>query len=305
VTDFRGKEIILTKPAERIICLIESALSGIYMLQAEDLIVGVPSAVYNESVSNNYADLDERIKYRTVPVPGNWDFVSIESVIALQPDLVIIWASQAEAIESIENHGIPVYAVFLKSFTDVYKEIEDLGLLTGKSQRADSLINYTRNEIDKISSEIRDSELKKKEVYFVWSQGLLETAGTSSSVNELIELAGAVNSCTSEQEHVVINKEKLLEWNPDIIVMWHNNLTDPGDIVSISEIQYINAVRYKQVYELPSVFMYDLWTLKFPNAVKLLAMWCYPDVFPEMNMEEEQKRMLLELYGQNGKKLFE
>jgi iron complex transport system substrate-binding protein len=275
------------------------------MLQAENQIVGVPSSVYNESVSQYYANLDERIKYKTLPVPGNWDFVSIESVVALQPDLVIIWASQTEAIESIENHGIPVYAVFLKNFSDVYKEIEDFGIITGKSQRADSLINYTRHEIDKISSEIRDSEPDKKEVYFVWSQGLLETAGTSSTVNELINFAGAVNSCTSDQEHVVINKEKVLEWNPDLILMWYNKLTDPEDVMSLSEMQYINAVRYKQVYEFPSVFMYDLWTLKFPNAVKLLAVLCYPDVFPEINMDDEQKRMLFELYGQNGKKLLE
>lgn len=305
VTDFRGKEIILNKPAERIICLIESALSGIYMLNAENRVVGIPSAVYDESVSKYYADLDERIRFRTIPVPGNWDFVSIESVVALQPDLVIIWASQSEAIESLESHGIPVYAVFLKSFSDVYREIKDIGLLTGKSQRADSLLSYTRNEIDKLTTEISESDLEKKEIYFVWSQGLLETAGTSSTVNELIELAGAVNSCTSDQEHVVINKENLLEWNPDAIVMWHNDLTDPFDIMNLPELQYLNAVRYKQVYELPSVFMCDLWTLKFPFAVKLLTKWIYPDVFGDMNMEEEQKEMLLELYGQNGEKLFE
>ena len=134
---------------------------------------------------------------------------------------------------------------------------------------------------------------------------MLETAGTSSTVNELIELAGAVNSCTSDQEHVVINKENLLEWNPDAIVMWNNDLTDPVDIMNLSELQYINAVRHKQVYELPSVFMCDLWTLKFPFAVKLLTKWIYPDVFSNMNMEEEQKEMLLELYGKNGEKLIE
>ena len=35
-TDFRGKRIELDKPAERIICLLESALTGLYMLGAED-----------------------------------------------------------------------------------------------------------------------------------------------------------------------------------------------------------------------------------------------------------------------------
>ena len=60
VTDFRGKEIRLEKPAERIICLLESALSGIYMLGAEERLVGISTNVYQESVYPYYAAMDER-----------------------------------------------------------------------------------------------------------------------------------------------------------------------------------------------------------------------------------------------------
>jgi len=38
VTDFRGKKIEVTRPVSRIVCLIESALSGLYMLGAEERI---------------------------------------------------------------------------------------------------------------------------------------------------------------------------------------------------------------------------------------------------------------------------
>jgi iron complex transport system substrate-binding protein len=303
VTDFRGVEITLDKPATRIVCLIESALSGIYMLKAENQIIGISSGVYNESTFSQYSDLDERIKNKTLPAPGNWDFVNIESIVALQPDLVIIWASQTESIESIEKHGIPVYGVFLKSVNDVYKEIHDFGIMTGKSQRADSLVNYTRNEINKLRSTIKITENEKKNIYFMWTQGVLETAGTTSTVNELIELAGANNSCRTSQEHVIINKERLLDWNPDIIVMWYNPLNSPDDIVKLSEIQHVNAIKYKQVYELPSVFLCDLWTLKFPYAVKLLAKWCYPASTEGLNMDTEKQKMLVKLYGAKGVKL--
>jgi iron complex transport system substrate-binding protein len=300
VTDFRNKEITLAKPATRIVCLIESGLSGLYMLQAESNVIGVSSAIYNESAAAQYAALDERIKDKKLPAPGNWDFVSIENIVALQPDLVIIWSSQTEAIESIEAHGIPVYGVFLKSFNDVYKEIKDFGTLTGKSQRADSLINYTKSEISIIN---KSKIINRKSVYFIWQQGLLETAGTTSTVNELIELAGAKNSCNINQEHVIINKERLLDWNPDIIVMWCNPSKNPDYIISLSEIQHINAIKNKQVYELPSVFLCDLWTLKFPYAVKLLAKWCYPATFANLNLELEKQKMLIELYGKKGEKL--
>jgi iron complex transport system substrate-binding protein len=273
------------------------------MLQAENQIIGISSGVYNKSTFAQYAVLDERIKNKTLPAPGNWDFVNIESIVALQPDLVIIWASQTESIESIEKHGIPVYGVLLKSVNDIYKEIHDFGIMTGKSQRADSLISYSRNEISQLRSTIKIAEIEKKNIYFMWTQGLLETAGTTSTVNELIEFAGAKNSCRTSKEHVVINKERLLDWNPDIIVMWYDPLKSPDDIVKLSEIQHIKAIKYKQVYELPSVFLCDLWTLKFPYAIKQLAKWCYPTSTEGLNMDTEKQKMLVKLYGEKGEKL--
>jgi iron complex transport system substrate-binding protein len=303
VTDFRGKEITLAKPATRIICLIESALSGLYMLQAEDQVVGVCSAIYNEGAASIYAELDDRIRNKTLPAPGNWDFVSIENIVALQPDLVIIWASQTESIASIEGHGIQVYGVFLKSFADVYKEIKDFGLLTGKRERADSLISSTQTDIIKLNTKSKSSVNEKKNVFFIWNQGLLETAGTTSTVNELIELAGAKNSCTIAQEHVVINKERLLDWNPDLMVMWPNLSKNAEDIIQLDELKHINAIKNKQVYELPSGFLCDLWTLKFPYSVKLIAKWCYPTEFSTLNLDDERQTMLINLYGPKGENI--
>ena len=69
-TDFRGRRIELDKPAERIICLLESALSGLYMLGAEARLVGISTNIYQESVFPYYAAMDERIRERTLPTPG-------------------------------------------------------------------------------------------------------------------------------------------------------------------------------------------------------------------------------------------
>ncbi|NJK93680.1 MAG: ABC transporter substrate-binding protein [Bacteroidales bacterium] len=124
----------------------------------------------------------------------------------------------------------------------------------------------------------------------MWSQGLLETAGTTSTVNELIELAGAKNSCNINHEHVVISKEKLLDWNPDVWIMWCNTTMNPDNILNLTEFKNINAIKNEQVFELPSVFMCDLWTLKFPYAIKLLAKWCYPATFENTNFEEEKSK---------------
>lgn len=297
VTDFGGRQLNFDKPVGRIVCLIESALSGFYMLGAEGGIVGVSSNVYDDNIFLYYAGLDNRIKNKTLPAPGNWDFVSIENVVSLRPDLVIIWASQTESIKSIEMKGIPVYAVMLKSTDDIYKEIADFGKLTGREPRADSLIRYTKAELRKIM-DLQDISLAEKQmVYFMWAQGPLETSGTNSTVNELINFAGAVNACNFPDEHLIVNFERVIDWNPDVIVMWYDANKNPDDIKSIPGWSNLKAVKENSVYELPSVFLTDLWTLKFQYAVKLLAKWAYPEVFLNVDLVKEREEMLQNLYG--------
>lgn len=300
VRDFRNKEIVLEKKPGRIVCLMESALSGFYMLHAGDRIAGISSNVYDDPVFGYYALLDERIRKKSLPAPGNWDFISIENLVAVRPDLVVIWASQTEAIESIESKDIPVYAVMLNNLEDVYKEICDFGKITGTESRADSLVKYTRASLKEIREKSSKGKPAVQKVYFMWSQGPLQTSGTHSTVNELIELAGAKNACTLPDEHAVVNQERVVAWNPDVIVMWYNESKDPEDILKMPGWKNINAVKNKRVYELPSVFLCDLWTLKFRYAVSLLSRWCYPGESTAVDPEAEKRDMLKYLYGKEG-----
>lgn len=298
VTDFRGKELVFPGPVSRIVCLIESALSGLYMLGAEGRVVGISRNVYTEGVNRYYAAMDERIRRKELPTPGNWDFISLESVVALRPDLVILWSEQTEAIEALEQRGIPVYGVFLRSFEDVYREITALGSLTGTSQRAADLIRYTRESLHRVRERLRsDPPRTPPGVYYMWAQGPLRTSCGGSTVDDLITLAGARNVCASiPMEHVVINMEKVLSWNPDLIVMWHNPGLDPEDLGKKAEWKGVAAVRNGRVHELPEVFLCDLWTLKFQHAVRMLAAWAHPDLFRDTDLEKEKREMLHFLY---------
>jgi len=299
VTDFKGRSVVLKSPAKRIVCLIESALSGIYMLGAQESLVGISSNIYQGSVFPYYSAMDSRIKSHKLPAPGNWDYVNMESLVALSPDLVILWGSQNDIIDNLTKRGINVYAVELSSFESIYKEIIDFGALTGTNARADELVRYAKDEMTqlKVRSNTMSSD-KRPDVYFMWAQGDLETSGAPSTVNDLIALAGARNICGHiKQEHIVVNLENLLTWNPDVIVMWFNEKKSPDDIIKQSVWKNINAVRSKCVYELPSVFFCDLWTLKCIHAVKLMSAWCFPEKGAEIDLKKEKRTMLEKFYG--------
>jgi iron complex transport system substrate-binding protein len=299
VTDFRGKEIRLNRPAQRIVCLIESALSGFFMLRAEKSVVGISTNIYQGNVYPYYAAMDERVRQKRLPIPGNWDFVNIESVLALKPDLVIIWSKQTESIAVLEERKIPVYGVFLNKKQDVYEEIRALGKLTGTEKRANEVIRYTQDEVTRFTSRVQKIPIDQRPwVYYMWAQGNLETSCGGSTVDDLISLAGGRNVCASiPQEHAVVSLEKVLTWNPEVIVMWYNERKDPSDILKDPQWRSLRAVRGKRVHEFPEIFLCDLWTLKFQYAVKMVARWCHPALFAEVDLEKEKGRMLEFLYG--------
>jgi len=299
INDFRGKTLKLPKPAERIVCLIESALSGIYMLGEEKRVVGISRNIYNDDVYPYYAALDSRIKDKKLPAPGNWDFVNLESLLTLKPDLVIIWSQQTEVIAALEEKGIPVFGVFINRKEDVYQEMRALGRITGTLKRAEELVAYTQRELARFQNRVMNlASDKRPGIYYMWAQGNLETSCGESTVNDLIHLAGGRNVCASiPNEHLIVNMEKVLSWNPDLIVMWYNERKNPEDIIQDPQWKRIKAVRSQRVHEFPEVFLCDLWTLKFVYAVKMVAKWAHPDLFRDIDLNRERKKMLDFLYG--------
>lgn len=298
VTDFRGRSLTFPKPVSRIVCLIESALSGLYMLGAEDRVVGISANVYQEPVFPYYARLDPRIAARTLPAPGNWDFISVERILALTPEVVILWAQQTEAIAALESRGIPVFGVFLATLTDVEREIKELGRLTGTEARAEELLAWSREELARISRRLEGlTPEERPRVYFMWAQGILETSGAPSTVQDLIELAGGRNLFAHlPQEHLRVKQEQLLAADPEVILMWDNPRLAPADILALPAWQGLAAVKARRVHELPPVFSCDLWTLKYIHAVKLVAAWLHPGRFSDLDLAAEERKMLRMLY---------
>lgn len=298
VKDFRGVTIALKQPARRVVCLIESALSGLYMLGAQSSLVGVPANVYTGDVAPHYANLDKRLSNKSLPTPGNWDFISIERVIALRPDVVIMWSQQREGIAALEARGIPVYGVFLTSIADLEKEINDLALLTGTEVRAKALLAYTKAEVDAIVKQTNKVPVKQRpKVYYAWGQGMLETSCRGSMVDDMIRLAGGENACTDKLEHGKPSLERVLQWDPDVIVLWPSERRTVASVLANSQWRNVAAIRNRRIYQLPEVFFCDLWTLKYQFALRLMAHWFHPSIFPRLPEANLRDGIFGKLYG--------
>ena len=281
VKDFRGQSLVFDRPVNRIVCLIDSALTGFYMLGVQKKIVGVSKTAVTGSSTPYYAVLDPRIRQNALPVVSSQTAGSLERILALKPELVVVWALNHHLIQALEQRGVPVFGVFIEKTGDIYKEIIAFGKLTGTLDRAQTLVRETKDDIARIKKTTETLlPQQKPNAYFMWAKGELDSGGSKSIIQELLNISGAVNICGNiDQEHVVMNLETLIAANPDIIIMWHNPLHDPEKIGKKAAWKDLNAARNSRIHEIPGLFSYDLWTLNFVNTAKLMARWCHPDLF--------------------------
>jgi iron complex transport system substrate-binding protein len=269
------------------------------MLGAEDALVGASRNVYDGPAARYYAAMDPRLRERRLSAPGNWDFISTEGVAALIPDLVIVWAQQTESIAALEALGIPCYGVFLRSLADIVNEIRGLGALTARDKRAGEIVARAEVELREVASRVASLPGNQRpRTYFAWSQGLLETSGGVGLVQELLERAGTSNVCAAiREEHAVVDVERLLAWNPELLVLWGDERRSPRDVLSDTRLGRLEAVRRGRVHELPDVFLTDLWTLKLAHAVRLVATWAHPGLFAEAEIRTRRNSLFADLYA--------
>ncbi|WP_221412911.1 ABC transporter substrate-binding protein [Dysgonomonas sp. HDW5B] len=297
VTDIQGNEIHISKPAERIVCLFDPSVDVIYMLQAQHRLVGIPAETYfDNELYDYYKHIDSRILNKQLATPGSNELANLESIIQLNPDLVIAQQLPESIVRTLQQMNIPVYIAAAARYDDLKKEMKDISLLIGKEERGKQLITYAENkikELDERTSSKKDS--LPKTVYFTWANGrIFSTTGRNSMMNDCLDLAGVENVCPSEIDKPNINPETLIEWNPDMIVMWNDS---PDLFYNKKELNGITAIQQKQIHNLIPMFFYNPHTFKSLCAAVAINNWAYGS--EDKDSKEETKEILLELYGEN------
>lgn len=238
--DSRGQNIRLQEPAKRVVVLFEPSVDEIYMLQAADRLVGIPQQIYqNEETYTFLSKLDARIADRSISTPTFGGRSSnVESIVALMPDLVVLYEQDRETAQQLEGLGITVFTVSSGDKEKIFQELIGLGTLLGKKERAEEIVQYVDAETKKM---IAPSGSKVKKVYYAWSKGrVFSTSGRGTLIDLSITSAGAENACPLQLEAPNVSAESLYKWNPDIILLWNSQLSD---VYNLKELAALPAVK--------------------------------------------------------------
>jgi iron complex transport system substrate-binding protein len=207
VVDDAGRTVTLPRPARRIVTLIPSATETLVELGAKGAIVG-------------RTDYDLGLGVDSLPSVGGGLDPSLETVVSLRPDLVIGWETTgpAQLRDRLTTLGIPVFSIKTEDTTDVFRAIRNLGALTGRAPRADSLAARVRGELEAVRRSVQGRP-RPRVFYLVWNDPPT-TAGPKTFITQVIQVAGG-ESVFPEATALwpAVSLEELVRRQPDHVIV--------------------------------------------------------------------------------------
>jgi iron complex transport system substrate-binding protein len=174
----------------------------------------------------NYSDYPAAAK--SIPLIGSNSQIDLERVVALKPDLLIVWQSgnTARQIEQLERLGIPVYRSEPRTLEQVATSIERFGRLLGTEARAQSAAGAYRGQLARLS-ERYGRRPRVRVFYQVWDKPLYTLNG-QQIVSDAIRLCGGYNVFADLPVIAPqLGVEAVLEQDPEAIIAGDEHA--PGD----------------------------------------------------------------------------
>jgi len=173
---------------------------------------------------------------------------SLEKIVALHPDIVLALPefNGAETIHGLERIGIPVFQFNTGNLSNIYRTVEQVGLIMGRQREATALIASLRERESKVREQ--SAGKPKPTVLLVLSIDPLITAGRNAFITEMISAAGG-KSVTDDlaQDWLHLNVEAILPRKPDYIMLMQRGPVTLKDMQQRAGWSSLEAVRRGRV----------------------------------------------------------
>jgi iron complex transport system substrate-binding protein len=206
VRDDDGQEVTLAKPAQRVISLAPHITELLFAAGGGSHVVGVVS----------YSDFPEEAK--KIPQIGSNREVDLERIIALKPDLIVVWrhGNSERQIDMVRQLGVPIFHSEPHKLEDIPDNVAKLGQLMGTDAVARPAAARLRAQL----ADLRTRYAKRPVVrsfYQVWDRPLYTLNG-KQIVSDALRLCGGENIFAALPVTApVVSVEAVLQENPEAI----------------------------------------------------------------------------------------
>jgi iron complex transport system substrate-binding protein len=270
VTDDNGNSATIAARPERIVSTAPANTETLFAIGVGDRVVGVSS-------------LDEYPpEVAGIAKIGDYQ-ANTEAIVALDPDLVVGYSGNEEALAPLADAGVPVLIFNPTDLESVYANITAIGAATGAVEGAASVVESLRAYI----REIQEAALATGEspTVFYALDNTLWTCGPGSFVDELLTLANATNVAaqpkadgSAADAYYQFSAEQLVAADPDVILLPGSIYTSAEEFTADPRFGSLTAVTEGRVFVIDDVIV----TLPGPRigeGLKVLAEAIHPGAF--------------------------
>lgn len=207
VTDDTGAVLALSAVPRRIVSLAPGATEMLFAIGAGNRVLG----------TSRYSD--EPRAARSIPRIGDVAGLDLERILALRPDVVIVWkgGNPAAQIEQLQGLRLRLYRQHVTALGDLPDSLRRLGLLVGAGVIAD----LRAAELTKRLAGLRSRYLTRPRLPVflqIWNRPLY-TVGGRHMMSDALSLCGAENIFAElGGEAPAVSVEAVLSRNPAVIV---------------------------------------------------------------------------------------
>lgn len=179
--DDAGRAIDFPRPPERVVTLAPNLTEFVYAVGAGTTLVGTMD-------TSNFPEAA-----RTVPRIGDYQRLDVERILALKPEVILVWhhGNQGRELGQLEAAGLKLFYLEPKRLEDVPSTLERVGALLGREAQARPRAAQWRRELATLRK--RYAGAAPVSVFFqVWSQPLMTLNG-QHLVSDMLALCGGRN----------------------------------------------------------------------------------------------------------------
>ncbi|MDN5331350.1 MAG: iron complex transport system substrate-binding protein [Tepidanaerobacteraceae bacterium] len=228
ITDMAGRELKVPVPANKVVAIGPGALRLVIYAGGAGKVVGVENIEKRQPTGRPYILAYPELKeLPSIGEGGPNSAPDAEAILSANPDVIFAanLSDKAQVEELQQKTGIPVVVLSYGNLTvfseELYKSIELVGKVIGTEKRAQEVIEFLKDCQKDLNERTRDIPEEEKPKVYVGALGMRGAHGIESTQAgyppfEAINAKNVANEI-GKTGSVMIDREKLLSWDPDII----------------------------------------------------------------------------------------
>lgn len=245
VTDMSDRSVCLNTRSPRIISLSPGSTELLFAAGAGDRVIAV----------DQHSDYPASVKQ--LPNVGGYPNVNVEAIVAMKPDLVVIWkgGDDPKVIQQLESLGVNTFHVNAVNFAGIEQALLGLGEIAGTREPAKKTAADFHQRLSGLQQQY--SNQQPLTVFFeIWRTPLM-TVGNGLAINDVITLCGGRNIYAEVAERTPkVGIESLIARNPQVIIGSDPEGDTPQtrkDLMDYwSQWKNLQAVKNHQLFSVPS-----------------------------------------------------